>query len=65
MKRDNKTFVKEIRNHLYQYYFNELGLDDWEERVKKRINEVQENDKIIINRILLKELTRESIEIAN
>jgi hypothetical protein len=28
-------------------------------------NEVQESDKIIINRILLKEVARESIEIAN
>jgi len=28
-------------------------------------NEVKESDKIIINRILLKEVARESIEIAN
>jgi ubiquinone/menaquinone biosynthesis C-methylase UbiE len=35
-----RVFVEKITEHLYRYYWEELGLRDWEKRVEDRINEV-------------------------
>jgi ubiquinone/menaquinone biosynthesis C-methylase UbiE len=48
MKRNNyRIFVKEIKEHLYRYYFKELGLNDWKNRTIERINEVPRNKRIL------------------
>lgn len=40
-------FEEKITEHLYRYYCEELGLTDWEERVRDRINEVPRNETIL------------------
>ncbi|MFC1907379.1 class I SAM-dependent methyltransferase [Chloroflexota bacterium] len=43
----NKVFTEKITKHLYKYYWEELGLKDWEGRVEDRINEVPRNERIL------------------
>lgn len=43
----NKIFAEKITAHLYKYYWQELGLRDWEKRIQDRINEVPRNENIL------------------
>lgn len=44
---NNKVFTEKITKHLYKYYWQELGLGDWESRIQDRISEVPRNEKIL------------------
>ena len=43
----NQIFTEKITLHLYHYYWQELGLKDWENRVQNRINEVPREEQIL------------------
>jgi len=43
----NRIFTEKITRHLYHYYWQELGLKDWESRVQNRINEVPRDEQIL------------------
>ncbi len=43
----NRIFIEKITQHLYRYYWQELGLRDWESRVQNRINEVPRDEQIL------------------
>jgi ubiquinone/menaquinone biosynthesis C-methylase UbiE len=43
----SRAFTEKITNHLYKYYWQELGLRDWESRIQDRINEVARNENIL------------------
>lgn len=43
----SRAFIEKITNHLYKYYWQELGLRDWESRIPDRINEVARNENIL------------------
>jgi ubiquinone/menaquinone biosynthesis C-methylase UbiE len=36
----SELFIEKITNHLYKYYWQELGLRDWKNRIRVRIDEV-------------------------
>ncbi len=40
-------FNEKIEDHLYKYYWEELGLKDWKRRIKDRVNEVPRNETIL------------------
>lgn len=42
-----RIFTEKIEKHLYKYYWQQLGLKDWQRRVKDRINEVPRNERIL------------------
>jgi len=42
-----RVFTEKIEKHLYKYYWQELGLKDWERRLENRINEIPRNERIL------------------
>ncbi len=40
-------FTEKIAKHLYKYYWQELGLGDWESKIQDKISEVSRNKEIL------------------
>jgi ubiquinone/menaquinone biosynthesis C-methylase UbiE len=42
-----RVFIEKIKEHLYEYYWEELGLRDWKKRTEDRINEVPRRERVL------------------